>query len=116
MKNIESFEDFVNESYNLKESTNDEINEARKIKPFNKVKVGDTGTDTTGEEFIIVAKGTAQEMVDKDYDQSGMTGEGIRDGYIDPNDDAVAVEMSKKRGFSGTIVWTYDVGGAVVYD
>jgi hypothetical protein len=92
------------------------IIEGRKIKPFKKVKYGDTGTDTTGEEFVVVAKGTAQEMVDGDYDESGMTEEGIRDGYIDPNEDAVAVEMPNKRGFKGTVAWTYDEGGAVVYE
>ena len=95
---------------------NEDINEGRKIKPFKKVKYGDEGTDTTGEAFIVVAKGTAQEMVDGDYDEGGMTEEGIKDGYIDPNEDAIAVEMPNKKGFRGTVAWTYDEGGAVVYE
>jgi len=104
MRNIESFEDFVNESYNLKESTNDEVNEAKKIKPFNKVKVGDKAEDYHGDVYNVIAKGKMKDL--KKYDDSGTAGD-----FLEPDEDVIALDLEGE-----TAVFTYGDDGAVVYD
>jgi hypothetical protein len=65
MKHIKTFESFLNES--------NSINEAKKMKDFAKVKIGDKAEDYEDREWTVVAKGLGREYdkVLAKYDSSG---------------------------------------------
>ena len=85
------------------------INEAR-VKNFRKVKVGDVGQDYNGEDVTIVAVGKLGKLMK--YDDTGMAEDGLSQGYLNKNDDAVAVE-SPEGGFA---LFTYGEDGVAVYE
>ena len=85
------------------------VNEARE-KPFRKVKVGDIGQDYNGEDVTIVAVGKLGKLMK--YDDTGMAEDGLSQGYLNKNDDAVAVE-SPEGGFA---LFTYGDDGVAVYE
>lgn len=80
-----------------------EVNEAKKMKPFKKVKVGDTAEDYNGDEYKVIAIGKVKDLMK--YDDSGAAEE------LDPNEDAIALD-----GRGGTAVFSYDPDGAAVYE
>ena len=82
---------------------NESVNEGKKIKPFKKVKVGDTATDYNGDEYKVIAIGKVKDLAE--YDDSGAAEE------LDPNEDAIALD-----GRGGTAVFSYDPDGAAVYE
>ena len=83
------------------------VNEGRE-KPFRKVKVGDVGQDYNGEDVTIVAVGKLGKLMK--YDDTGMAEDGLSQGYLDKNDDAVAVESPE----GGYALFTYGDDGVVV--
>jgi hypothetical protein len=83
------------------------VNEARE-KPFRKVKAGDVGQDYNGEDVTIVAVGKLGKLMK--YDDTGMAEDGLSQGYLDKNDDAVAVESPE----GGYALFTYGDDGVVV--
>ena len=80
-----------------------EVNEGKKMKPFKKVKVGDTAKDYNGDEYKVIAIGKVKDLMK--YDDSGAAEE------LDPNEDAIALD-----GSGGTAVFSYDPDGAAVYE
>ena len=96
---------YTNFSGNLKESADDEVNEAKKIKPFNKVKVGDKAEDYHGDIYNVIAKGKMKDL--KKYDNSGTAGD-----FLEPDEDVIALD--DKDGT--TAVFTYGGEGAAVYE
>jgi len=80
-----------------------EVNEGKKMKPFKKVKVGDTAEDYNGDEYKVIAVGKVKDLMK--YDDSGAAEE------LDPNEDAIALD-----GRGGTAVFSYDPDGAAVYE
>lgn len=83
------------------------VNEARE-KPFRKVKAGDVGQDYNGEDVTIVAVGKLGKLMK--YDDTGMAEDGLSQGYLNKNDDAVAVESPE----GGYALFTYGDDGVVV--
>ena len=83
------------------------LDEARE-KPFRKVKAGDVGQDYNGEDVTIVAVGKLGKLMK--YDDTGMAEDGLSQGYLDKNDDAVAVESPE----GGYALFTYGDDGVVV--
>ena len=80
------------------------VNEAKKMKPFKKVKVGDKATDYNGDEYKVIATGKVKDL--GEYDKSGAAEE------LDPNEDAIALD----DGDGGMAVFSYDPDGAAVYE
>ena len=83
------------------------LDEAR-VKNFRKVKAGDVGQDYNGEDVTIVAVGKLGKLMK--YDDTGMAEDGLSQGYLDKNDDAVAVESPE----GGYALFTYGEDGVVV--
>mgnify|MGYP001204713752 CR=1 FL=1 len=83
------------------------VNEGRE-KPFRKVKAGDVGQDYNGEDVTIVAVGKLGKLMK--YDDTGMAEDGLSQGYLNKNDDAVAVESPE----GGYALFTYGDDGVVV--
>ncbi len=109
---IPTFDQFINES---------NINEAKKIKDFPKVKVGDKAKDYSDHEWTVVAKGLGREYdkVLAKYDSSGA----LLDMKHKPSSfgmtksDWDQLELIAVSDSSGEfVVYTYDPDGACVYE
>jgi hypothetical protein len=81
------------------------MNEGKRIKPFKKVKKGDTATDYNGETAMVVATGKVKDLLD--YDDFGAADE------LDPNDEGIVLQDVQS---GDTAVFSYDDAGAVVYE
>lgn len=84
----EGFEDALEESRSSKRSLNEDLD----IVPFDQVQEGDEGFDYGGESGVVEMKGTVQDIIDAGYDRFGALQEGLDEGYLDPDQDAVAVD------------------------
>ncbi len=73
------------------------------IKPFPNVEVGDRGEDYNGEAGEVIAKGAAKDLLD--YDSSGALKDGMSEGYIDDDEECVAIKDSDGG------IYTYTYGG-----
>jgi hypothetical protein len=91
-------EEFLNE--------NNELNEAKKVKKFNKVKAGDIATDYNDMEWEVISTGKMKDL--KDYDDSGMASDEFSD-----NDEVIAAYNSEH---GENAVWSYGGDGIVVYE
>ncbi len=109
---IPTFDQYLNES---------DINEAKKIKDFPKVKVGDKAKDYADHEWTVIAKGLGREY-DKflaKYDSSGamldMKHKPASFGMSKSDwDQLELIAVSNKEG--EYVVYTYDPDGACVYE
>lgn len=63
-----------------------------KFKNFEDIQVGDTGVDYNGIKGEVVDYGSIS-YISMNYDKYGMLEEGIEEGYIDEDSDAVVVEI-----------------------
>lgn len=110
---IPSFDQFINES--------NSINEAKKIKDFEDVKIGDKAEDYNDENLTVVAKGYGKDYdrILAKYDSSGAV--------LDMKNRPSSFGMSKsewndleliavKDSVGEFIVYTYDPDGACVYE
>lgn len=88
------------------------VSKGTKVKPFGKVKVGDIATDYNGDEFKVVATGTVKSLIKQKLDDSGMMTDMVKNKEIDGEEEAIAIELKNGE----TVLWTYDEGGAVVYE
>ena len=76
----------------------------RKVTPIANVAAGDIATRFDDEEFTVITTGTLGDL--KRYDVEKVTKD------IDPDTEAIAVEDPN----TGYAVYTYDLGGAVVFE
>ena len=76
----------------------------RKVTPIKNVAAGDTATRFDDEEFTVITTGTIGDL--KKFDPEKATKD------IDPDTEAIAVEDPN----TGYAVYTYDLGGAVVFE
>ena len=76
----------------------------RKVTPIGNVAAGDTATRFDDEEFTVITTGTLGDL--KKYDVEKVTKD------IDPDTEAIAVDDPN----TGYAVYTYDLGGAVVFE
>ena len=84
----ENFEESLDESRDSKRSLNEDLD----IVPFEQVQEGDEGFDYGGEPGVVVMKGTVQDIIDAGYDRYGALQDGLSEGYVDPDQEAVAVD------------------------
>lgn len=84
----EDFDESLDESRDSKKP----LKESSDIVPFDQVVEGDRGFDYNGEPGTVRMKGTVQDIIDAGYDLYGALQDGLSDGYVDPEQDAVAVE------------------------
>lgn len=84
----DDLEESLDESRNSKKSLNEDLD----IVPFEQVQEGDEGFDYGGEPGIVEMKGTVQDIIDAGYDRYGALQDGLSDGYLDPDQEAVAVD------------------------
>jgi len=97
-------------NFNLKKyvSNNPLLAEAdttpRKVTPIENVAAGDIATRFDDEEFTVITTGTLADL--ERYDVEKVTKD------IDPDTEAIAVEDPN----TGYAVYTYDLGGAVVFE
>lgn len=84
----ENFEESLDESRGSKKPLNEDLD----IVPFEQVQEGDEGFDYGGEPGVVEMKGTVQDIIDAGYDRYGALQDGLSDGYLDPDQEAVAVD------------------------
>lgn len=84
----EDFEESLDESRGSKKPLNEDLD----IVPFEQVQEGDEGFDYSGEPGVVEMKGTVQDIIDAGYDRYGALQDGLSDGYLDPDQEAVAVD------------------------
>lgn len=84
----ENFEESLDESRGSKKPLNEDLD----IVPFEQVQEGDEGFDYGGEPGVVEMKGTVQDIIDAGYDRYGALQDGLNDGYLDPDQEAVAVD------------------------
>lgn len=84
----ENFEESLDESRGSKKPLNEDLD----IVPFEQVQEGDKGFDYGGEPGVVEMKGTVQDIIDAGYDRYGALQDGLSDGYLDPDQEAVAVD------------------------
>ena len=101
----EDFEESLDESRNSKKPLNEDLD----IVPFEQVQEGDEGFDYGGEPGVVEMKGTVQDIIDVGYDRYGALQDGLSEGYLDPDQAAVAVDMDGE-----TIGYTYGGNGFYV--
>lgn len=75
-------------------------------KPFEKVELGDTVWDQNGNQFTVIGKGTAEQLINSGFDSNGEMEESILEGLVDEEDDSVAVEYN-----GGTYAYVYGYEG-----
>lgn len=98
-------DDDLEESRDSKKPLNEDLD----IVPFEQVQKGDEGFDYGGEPGVIEMKGTVQDIIDAGYDRDGALQNGLSGGYLDPDQEAVAVDTD------GEIIgYTYGGGGFYV--
>lgn len=101
----ENFEESLDESRGSKKPLNEDLD----IVPFEQVQEGDEGFDYGGEPGVVEMKGTVQAIIDAGYDRYGALQDGLSDGYLDPDQEAVAVDIDGE-----TIGYTYGGDGFYV--
>lgn len=101
----EDFEESLDESRDSKRSLNEDLD----IVPFEQVQEGDEGFDYGGEPGVVVMKGAVQDIIDAGYDRYGALQDGLNEGYVDPDQEAVAVDTDGE-----TIGYTYGGDGFYV--
>ena len=101
----EDFEESLDESRDSKKSLNEDLG----IVPFEQVQEGDEGFDYNGEPGVVEMKGTVQDIIDAGYDRYGALQRGLDEGYLDPDQEAVAVDTDGE-----TIGYTYGGDGFYV--
>lgn len=101
----EDFEESLDESRDSKRSLNEDLG----IVPFEQVQEGDEGFDYGGEPGVVVMKGAVQDIIDAGYDHYGALQDGLNEGYVDPDQEAVAVDTDGE-----TIGYTYGGDGFYV--
>lgn len=84
----DDLEESLDESRNSKKPLNEDLD----IVPFEQVQEGDEGFDYGGEPGVVEMKGTVQDIIDAGYDRYGALQDGLSDGYLDPGQEAVAVD------------------------
>lgn len=84
----ENFEESLDASRGSKKPLNEDLD----IVPFEQVQEGDEGFDYGGEPGVVEMKGTVQDIIDAGYDRYGALQDGLSDGYLDPDQEAVAVD------------------------
>ncbi len=84
----EDFEESLDESRDSKKSLNEDLD----IIPFEQVQEGDEGFDYNGEPGVVEMKGTIQDIIDAGYDRYGALQDGLSEGYLDSDQEAVAVD------------------------
>ena len=63
-------------------------------KPFEEVELGDTVWDQNGNQFTVIGKGTAEQLINNGSDENDTLGELVAEGLVDESDDCVAVEYN----------------------
>lgn len=85
-------DDEIDESLDESRGSKKPLNEDLDIVPFEQVQEGDEGFDYGGEPGVVEMKGTVQDIIDAGYDRYGALQDGLSDGYLDPDQEAVAVD------------------------
>ena len=85
------------------------LKESLDIVSFDQVQEGDEGFDYGGEPGVVVMKGTVQDIIDAGFDRYGALQDGLSEGYVDSDQEAVAVDTDGE-----TIGYTYGGDGFYV--
>ena len=80
------------------------------MKDFEDVKIGDYGEDYNGTPYRVLLKGSIKDLYE--YDVMGIIEEGLSEGYIDYDDDAVFVKSLKTNK---KYVFVYGSDGFMAY-